>query len=101
MQSGIRFGVAGSNMEIWKTGCTAWRLSRSHRVTEWLPGHARISHGSRNFSVSFRGSSYMEELSLDICLATNHEFRSQKLPGICRGLVLRLSFSNVLPKLLV
>jgi len=36
MQSGIRFGVAGSNMEMWKTGCTVQRLSGSHRVTEWV-----------------------------------------------------------------
>src|SRR5882724_5720871 len=53
MQSGIGFGVAGSSMEMWNTGCTAWRLSRSRSVMEWVPGHARISYGPRNFSVSF------------------------------------------------
>jgi len=30
MQSGIKFGVAGSNIEMWKTGCnsleTVWKL---------------------------------------------------------------------------
>ena len=37
---GIGFGVAGSNIETWKTGCTARRLSGSWRVTEWVPGSA-------------------------------------------------------------
>src|SRR5882724_9887224 len=53
IQSGIRFRVAGSNMETWKTGCTAWRLSGSQRVTEWVPGSARISYRPRNLSDSF------------------------------------------------
>src|SRR5882724_5074526 len=48
MRSGIRFGVADSNIEMWKTGCTARRLSRSWRVMEWVPGSARISYGPRN-----------------------------------------------------
>src|SRR5882672_4635647 len=43
----------------------------------------------------------MEELSLDISVATNLEFRSQKLSGISGSLVLMLSFSNVLPKFVV
>src|SRR5467141_824584 len=43
----------------------------------------------------------MEELSLDISVATNLEFRSWKLSGISRSLVLMLSFSNVLPKFLM
>src|SRR5882724_5349949 len=52
-QSGIGFRVAGSNIEMWKTGCTARRLSGSRRVTEWVPGSARISYGPRNLSDSF------------------------------------------------
>jgi len=43
----------------------------------------------------------MEELSLDICLATDFEFWGQKLSGISRNLVSMLGFSNVLLKLLV
>jgi len=43
----------------------------------------------------------MEELSLDVCLATNFEFWGQKLSGISGNLVSKLSFSNVLLKLLV
>ena len=45
--SGIGFRVAGSNMETWKTRCTAWRLSRICRV-EWVPRNARISYSPRN-----------------------------------------------------
>src|SRR5882724_11600366 len=47
------------------------------------------------------GSCRMEELSLDICLATDFEFQGRKLSGISRSLVSTLSFSNVLLKLLV
>ena len=47
------------------------------------------------------GSCHMEELSLDISVATNLEFWSQKLSGISRSLVLTLSFSDVLPKFLM
>jgi len=43
----------------------------------------------------------MEELSLDVCLATDFEFRGQKLSGISGSLVLTLSFSDMLLKLLV
>ena len=67
IQFGIRFRVAGSNIETWKTGCTAWRLSRSHRVTEWVPGHARIVYSPR---ISLGGPCDREELSLDKFLAT-------------------------------
>ena len=48
-----KFKVAGSNNETWKTGCTAWILSGSQRVMEWVPGSARISYGPRNLSDSF------------------------------------------------
>src|SRR5882724_5109773 len=53
MRSGIGFRVAGSSMEMWNTGCTAQRLSRSRSVMEWVPGRARISYSPRNFSASF------------------------------------------------
>src|SRR5882724_2941408 len=53
IRSGIGFGVAGSNIETWKSGCTARRLSGSRRVKEWVPGSARISYGPRNLSDSF------------------------------------------------
>ena len=43
----------------------------------------------------------MEELSFDICLATNFEFRGRKPFGISGSLVSTLSFSDVLLKLLV
>jgi len=43
----------------------------------------------------------MEELSLDIYMASNLLFWSQKSPGISGSLELTLSLGNVLPKLLV
>src|SRR5882672_3681034 len=46
-------------------------------------------------------SCHMEELSLDVSMATNLEFRRQKLSGISGSLVLTLSFSNVLPEFMV
>src|SRR5882672_9577299 len=46
-------------------------------------------------------SCHMEELSLDVSVATNLEFRSWKLSGISRSLVSTLSFSDVLPKFLM
>src|SRR5882672_359343 len=42
-----------------------------------------------------------EELSLDVSVATNLEFRSRKLSGIRRSLVSTLSFSDVLLKFMV
>src|SRR5882672_7531469 len=42
----------------------------------------------------------MKELSLDISVATNLEFRSRKSSGISGGLVSTLSFSDVLPFLM-
>src|SRR5882724_2340524 len=57
---------------------------------------------SKEFLCKFLGGScHMEELSLDVCLATNFEFRGRKSPGISGRLVLTLSFSDVLLKLLV
>jgi len=57
---------------------------------------------SKEFIREFLGrSSHMEELSLDVYLASNYEFWGQILLGISRSLVSMLSFSNVLPKLLV
>src|SRR5882672_10327711 len=46
-------------------------------------------------------SCHMEELSLDVSVATNLEFQSRKSSGISGSLVLMLSFSNVLPKFMV
>ena len=43
----------------------------------------------------------MEELSLDVCLATDFEFWGRKPSGISGSLVSTLSFSDVLLKLLV
>src|SRR5882724_5562919 len=57
---------------------------------------------SKEFLCEFLGGSCrMEELSLDVCLATDFEFRGWKPSGISRSLVSMLSFSNVLLKLLV
>src|SRR5882724_8520285 len=57
---------------------------------------------SKEFLCKFLGGScHMEELSLDVCLATDFEFRGQKPSGISRSLVSTLSFSDVLLKLLV
>src|SRR5882724_4820323 len=57
---------------------------------------------SKEFLCEFLGGSgCMEELSLDVCLATDFKFRGQKPSGISRSLVSTLSFSNVLLKLLV
>src|SRR5882724_8517861 len=57
---------------------------------------------SEEFLFEFLGGScHTEELSLDICLATDFEFQGQKPSGISRSLVSTLSFSDVLLKLLV
>src|SRR5882724_11047703 len=57
---------------------------------------------SNEFFCEFLGGSCcMEELSLDVCLATDFEFQGQKSSGISGSLVLTLSFSDVLLKLLV
>src|SRR5882724_10088581 len=57
---------------------------------------------SKEFLCEFLGGSCStEELSLDVCLATDLKFRGWKPSGISRTLVLTLSFSNVLLKLLV
>src|SRR5882724_7258352 len=57
---------------------------------------------SKEFLCEFLGGlCHMEELSLDVCLATNFEFWGRKPSGISRNLVSTLSFSNVLLKLLV
>src|SRR5882724_8511211 len=58
--------------------------------------------GSKEFLCNFLGGScHMEELSLDVCLATDFEFWGWKSSGISGNLVLMLSFSDVLLKLLV
>ena len=102
MWLGIGFGVAGSNIETWITGCTVQRLSGSYSMTEWVPGHARIFIQSKEFLSEFLGRlSHREELGLDICLCINLEFQGQKSLGISISLVLMLSCSNVLPQLLV
>ena len=57
---------------------------------------------SKEFLCEFLGGlCRTEELSLDVCLATDFEFWGQKPSGISRNLVLMLSFSYVLLKLLV
>src|SRR5882724_1860843 len=57
---------------------------------------------SKEFLCEFLGGlCHMEELSLDVCLATDFEFWGQKPSGISRNLVSTLSFSDVLLKLLV
>src|SRR5882724_9224958 len=57
---------------------------------------------SKEFLCKFLGGScHTEELSLDICLATDFEFRGWKPSGISGSLVSTLSFSDVLLKLLV
>src|SRR5882724_1877874 len=55
--------------------CTAQRWSGSCMVTEWVPGSSRISYSPRNLLDSFlEGHVSLEELSLDIYLASNLEF---------------------------
>jgi len=57
---------------------------------------------SKEFLCEFLGGSCCtEELSLDVCLATDFEFQGRKLSGISGNLISALSFSNVLLKLLV
>src|SRR5882724_10562789 len=57
---------------------------------------------SKEFFCKFlRGLCRTEELSLDVCLATDFEFWGRKPSGISGNLVSTLSFSNVLLKLLV
>src|SRR5882724_3997669 len=57
---------------------------------------------SKEFLCEFLGGScHMEELSLDICLATDFEFQGWKPSGISGNLVSTLNFNNVLLKLLV
>src|SRR5882724_2428591 len=57
---------------------------------------------SKEFLCEFLGGlCHMEELSLDVCLATGFEFWGWKPSGISRNLVSTLSFSDMLLKLLV
>src|SRR5882724_5697076 len=57
---------------------------------------------SKEFLCEFLGGSCrMEELSLDVCLATDFEFWGRKLSGISGSLVSMLSSSDVLLKLFV
>src|SRR5882724_7774990 len=57
---------------------------------------------SKEFLCEFLGGlCHMEELSLDVCLATNFEFQGWKPSGISGNLVSTLNFNNVLLKLLV
>src|SRR5882724_10673969 len=57
---------------------------------------------SKEFLCEFVGGPcHTEELSIDVCLATDFEFRGRKPSGISRNLVSTLSFSDVLLKLLV
>src|SRR5882724_5224594 len=57
---------------------------------------------SKEFLCEFLGGPCRtDELSLDVCLATNFEFRGRKPSGISGSLVSMLSFSHVLLKLLV
>src|SRR5882724_8722033 len=57
---------------------------------------------SKEFLCEFLGGSCRtEELSLDVCLATDFEFQGRKPSGISGNLVSMLSFSNMLMKLLV
>src|SRR5882724_10537844 len=57
---------------------------------------------SKEFLCEFLGGlCHMEELSLDVCLATDFEFQGWKPSGISRSLVSTLSFSDMLLKLLV
>src|SRR5882724_5383144 len=57
---------------------------------------------SKEFLCEFLGGlCCTEELSLDVCLATDFEFQVRKLSGISGSLVLTLSFSDVLLKLLM
>ena len=44
---------------------------------------------------------HTEELGLDKCVASKLELQSWRSSGISRGLVLTLSFGDVLPELLV
>ena len=37
MHLGIKLGVKGSSMDMWKTGCTAWSASGSLKVKDWGP----------------------------------------------------------------
>src|SRR5882672_8659637 len=77
--------------------------------TVWKSESDRMGAGScKDFvwSKEFIGkllgrSCHTEELSLDISVATNLEFRSRKSSGISGSLVSTLSFSNVLPKFVV
>src|SRR5882724_6890552 len=57
---------------------------------------------SKEFLCKFLGGlGHTEELSLDVCLATNFEFWGRNPSAISRSLVSTLSFSDVLLKLLV
>jgi len=57
---------------------------------------------SKEFLGEFlEGSSHVEELSLDVCLATNLEFWGHISLRISRSLVFMVIFSDVLLELLV
>src|SRR5882672_12661388 len=86
-------------MENWVYSAETVRKSESDRMGA---GSCKEFIWSKEFIGKLLGRScHTEELSLDISVATNLEFRSQKLLGISGSLVLMLSFSDVLPKFLM
>jgi len=64
MRSGIRFGVTGSRMEMWNTGCMARNCPEV--IETWNgAGTCKDFIWSKEFSCEFLGGScHMEELSL-------------------------------------
>ena len=87
------FGNAGSSMETWNTGCTTRKLSGSRRVTEWVPGCARILRAKKLVRKFLRWSGSTKELSLDKCFTTDWEFGCSGSSGICSNLVAALCVS--------
>src|SRR5882672_7167057 len=86
-------------MENWVYSAETVRKSESDRMGA---GSCKDFVWSKEFIGKLLGRScHTEELSLDISVATNLEFRSRKSSGISGGLVSMLSFSDVLPKFLM
>src|SRR5882672_6180076 len=86
-------------MANWVYSVETVRKSESDRMGA---GSCKDFVRSKEFIGKLLGRScHVEELSLDVSVATNLEFRSQKSSGISGSLVSTLSFSNVLPKFMV
>ena len=92
-------GEAGSNIETWKTGCTAHMESGSRRVS------VRVSKDFKRtqklLSELFGRSRGFEELHFDISMGSNIELGGRFASNIGQGLINLLGVKNGSAKFLV